>query len=164
VAGQGWRGGPVRPDAGGGAQALGRRDFQDPARARGHRDRRLVPGGIASLWIGLTYPDVFGKIAGLSTSANWDNRQIVRFVAELPGKTEARIWTDIGTAEGSRLVEGSRLLHDALVAKGWEEGRDVIFVEAEGEPHNEVAWSKRMPAILEFLFPPRPEMPDEVDG
>jgi predicted alpha/beta superfamily hydrolase len=120
-------------------------------------------GGIASLWIGLTHSDVFGKIAALSTSVNFDDEQILRFVAALPGKPEAMIWTDMGTDEGPGQIKAGRRLRDALVAKGWEEGRDLAYLEAEGEPHNEVAWSKRMPAILEFLYPPRPEAPEEVD-
>ena len=124
-------------------------------------------GSVAALWIGLTHADVFGKIAAVSTSATWDDDQIVRFVAALPGKPETMVWTDMGTAEGPGHVEGARRLRDALVAKGWEEGRDLAYVEAEGEPHDEVAWAKRVPGILEFLFPPRPETsetPVAVDG
>ena len=87
-------------------------------------------------------------------------------MAALPDKPEAVVWTDMGTDEGPGHVEGARRLRDALVAKGWEEGRDLAYLEAEGEPHNEVAWSRRLPAVLEFLFPPRAESPaaDEVDG
>jgi predicted alpha/beta superfamily hydrolase len=124
-------------------------------------------GGVAALWIGLTHADVFGKIAAVSTSATWDDGQIVRFVAALPDKPETLVWTDMGTGEGSSQVEGARRLRDALVEKGWEEGRDLAYLEAEGEPHNEVAWAKRVPRILEFLFPPRPdppEAPEEADG
>ncbi len=79
-------------------------------------------GGIASLWIGLTHPEVFGKIAALSTSAKRDDGEILRFVAALPDKPEAVVWTDMGTDEGPGHVEGARRLRDALVAKGWEEG------------------------------------------
>jgi len=123
-------------------------------------------GAVASLWIGLTHAEVFGKIAALSTSARWDDEQIVRFVAALPGRPETLVWTDVGTGEGPGQVEGARRMRDALVAKGWEEGRDLVYLEAEGEPHNEVAWSKRLPAILEFLFPSRAEASpsdDDVD-
>jgi len=121
-------------------------------------------GALASLWIGLTHSDVFGKIAALSTSAGRDDGQIVGFVASLPSKPETLVWTDIGTREYSGAVKDARRLREALVAKGWEDGVDLAYVEAEGEPHNEVAWAKRMPAILEFLFPPRPSPREASPG
>lgn len=121
-------------------------------------------GGLASLWIGLTHPDVFGKIAALSTSVGRDDRQIVRFVGSLPAKPPTLVWTDIGTDEYRGAVEDARALRDALVARGWVEGQDLRYVEAEGAAHNEPAWAERLPAALEFLFPPSRESPDEVDG
>jgi predicted alpha/beta superfamily hydrolase len=113
-------------------------------------------GALASLWIGLTHRDVFGRIAALSTSVGRDDGQILRFVEAVPEKPDTLVWIDIGTAEGPGSVRGARRLRDALVARGWEEGTDLAYLEAEGEPHNEGAWAKRMPGILEFLFPPRP--------
>jgi predicted alpha/beta superfamily hydrolase len=124
-------------------------------------------GGLASLWIGLTHGDVFGKIATLSPSVGRDDRQIVRFVESLPEKPETRVWTDMGTEEYPGAVDDARTLRDALVAKGWVEGRDLRHLEAEGAAHNEPAWAKRFPAVLEFLFPPWPSAPEEseeVDG
>ena len=96
---------------------------------------------------------VFGGIAALSTTAARDDFQIVRFVEDLPEKADTRVWTDMGTAEGPGTVKASRRLRDALVARGWTEGDDLAHVEAEGAPHNETAWAKRLPAVLEFLFP-----------
>ncbi len=121
-------------------------------------------GALASLWIGLSHPDVFGKIAALSTSVGRDDRQIVGFVEALPAKPDTLVWTDIGTDEYRGAVEDARRLRDALVAKGWVEGQDLHHLEAEGAGHNEPAWAKRLPHVLEFLFPPSPESHDEVDG
>ena len=58
-------------------------------------------GGILSLYVGLRHPEVFGRIAALSTSVWVDDRFIVRFVDALPAKPDTRVWTDIGTSEGS---------------------------------------------------------------
>jgi predicted alpha/beta superfamily hydrolase len=112
-------------------------------------------GGLVSLWIGLGRPDVFGRIAALSTSAWWDDGFIVTYVESLPRKLDTRIWTDVGTCEGEEAVTGARRLRDALVAKGWREGADLRYVEAEGARHSEPAWAARFPAVLEFLYPPR---------
>lgn len=111
-------------------------------------------GGVAALYVGLRHPEVFGMIAALSTSVWVDDRFVVRFVDALPAKPETRVWTDTGTREGRRSVPDARALRDALVRKGWREGVDLRHVEAEGAVHDEVAWAKRVPAVLEFLFPP----------
>jgi predicted alpha/beta superfamily hydrolase len=111
-------------------------------------------GAIAALYLGLEHPDVFGRIGALSTSVWWDDRWVLRFVGALPSRPETRIWTDIGTAEGHDAVPDARALRDALVGKGWREGFDLRYVEAEGAVHNETAWARRMPEVLAFLFPP----------
>lgn len=121
-------------------------------------------GGLASLWVGLSFPDTFGKIAALSTSVHWGDGHILRFIEALPSKPQTRIWTDMGTAEGRGALRGARRLRDALAEKGWEEGVDLMSVEAEGHTHDERAWARRLPAVLEFLFPPEPTTPDRTDG
>ena len=152
------------PD-GGGADAYGRMLVEElkpwvdrTYRTRPERETTGIGGsslgGLVSLYLGLKHPEVFGRIAALSTSAWWDDRFIARFVDALPAKPETRLWTDIGTREDRSAVPDARALRDALVRRGWREGVDLRYVEAEGAVHNEVAWAKRMPAVLEFLFPP----------
>jgi predicted alpha/beta superfamily hydrolase len=152
------------PD-GGGADAYGRMLIEElkpwvhrTYRARPERETTGIGGsslgGLVSLYLGLKHPEVFGRIAALSTSAWWDDRFIARFVDALPAKPDTRLWTDIGTREDRSAVPDARALRDALVRRGWREGVDLRYVEAEGAVHNETAWAKRMPAVLEFLFPP----------
>jgi predicted alpha/beta superfamily hydrolase len=111
-------------------------------------------GGVLALHAGLAHPEVFSRIAALSTSAWVDDRLLERFVDALPAKPDTRIWTDIGTREASSAVSDARALRDALVRKGWREGVDLRHVEVEGAVHDETAWAKRVPEVLEFLFPP----------
>jgi predicted alpha/beta superfamily hydrolase len=109
-------------------------------------------GGIVTLHLGLTRPDVFGKLAVLSPSVWWDDRLMVRRVRKLARKPDTRIWLDMGTAEGSGAVENSDLLRDALVERGWRSGRDLAYYVDHGAIHQEGAWASRMPAILMYLF------------
>jgi hypothetical protein len=46
-------------------------------------------------------------------------------------------------------------MRDALLAKGWCEGRDLHYEEAEGAGHNEAAWASRFGRVLEYMFPGR---------
>lgn len=115
-------------------------------------------GGLVSLYLGLSHPEVFSRIAALSTSVWWADRFIVGFVDRLPAPTGARIWTDIGTREdGRRAVDDARALRDALVRKGWREGVDLRYVEVEGARHDEEAWAGRSADVLRFLFPAAPK-------
>lgn len=116
-------------------------------------------GGLASLYLGLKYPTIFGRVAVVSPSVWFANKQIVHYVDALPKRPAVRIWMDIGTKEGrnaeeaQRTVEDARLLRETLVRKGWKVGKDFKYVEAAAAEHNEGAWAARVESILTFLFP-----------
>jgi predicted alpha/beta superfamily hydrolase len=110
-------------------------------------------GGLVTAYLGLRHPRVFGKLAVVSPSVWWDGRRILRDVAALESRTDARIWLDMGTGEGLRAVKDARLLRDALVAKGWSLGRDLRYYEARGARHTEAAWARRVGPILRYLYP-----------
>ena len=118
----------------------------------GPRDTGLVGsslGGLITMHLGLTRPDVFGKLGVVSPSVWWNGREILGQVRRVP----ARVWLDIGTDESPSAEKDARDLRDALVRKGWREGRDLAFYVDPGAKHNEAAWSGRIDSILTFLFP-----------
>jgi predicted alpha/beta superfamily hydrolase len=116
-------------------------------------------GGLVSLYLALKYPMVFGRVAVVSPSVWFANKQIVHYVEDLPRKPRVHIWMDIGTKEGpnadeaKQTVNDARLLKETLLKKGWRLGRDLNYFEAEGAEHNEDAWAARVESILTFLFP-----------
>lgn len=116
-------------------------------------------GGLASLYLGLKHPHVFGRVAVVSPSVWFANKQIVHYVEALPKKPTLRVWMDMGTKEGRTAEEAqqslndARLLRDTLVKQGWRLGKDLQYFEAEGAEHNEAAWAARVESILTFLFP-----------
>jgi predicted alpha/beta superfamily hydrolase len=116
-------------------------------------------GGLASLYLALKYPNVFGRAGVVSPSVWFAGKHILHYVESLPKKPNVRIWIDIGTKEGrtpeeaQQTVDDARLLRDALVKKGWRVGKDLNYFEAEGAEHNESAWAARVESILTFLFP-----------
>jgi predicted alpha/beta superfamily hydrolase len=110
-------------------------------------------GGLLSLYMGLTYPNVFGKLALLSPSVWWDDRWIVRQLAASPTHhISLKIWLDVGTGE-TRMLQGARLLKRTLVRRGWRLGSDLEYHEAPGALHDERAWGERSGLFLKFLFP-----------
>jgi predicted alpha/beta superfamily hydrolase len=111
-------------------------------------------GGLVSLYLGLKYPQTFGKIAALSPSVWWHQRVILRLAAATTPQPRPRIWLDIGTREGPKIVPDVEQFRDLLLKKGWREGADLHYERVEGGEHNELAWSKRIGRVLQFLYPP----------
>ena len=116
-------------------------------------------GGLVSMYLGLKYPNVFSRLAVVSPSVWWGDKQIVHYTEAISGKPSLRVWLDIGTKEGrdakdaQETVDGARLLRDTLVKKGWQLGKDLKYFEAPEAEHNERAWAARAAPMLEFLFP-----------
>jgi predicted alpha/beta superfamily hydrolase len=118
-------------------------------------------GGLVSLYLGLKYPAVFGRLAVVSPSVWFANHHIVHYVEAATKRPKLLIWLDIGTKEGGNAaaaqaaVNDARLLKGTLIKKGWKQGKDLSYYEAEGAEHNERAWAARVEQILKFLFPRR---------
>jgi predicted alpha/beta superfamily hydrolase len=110
-------------------------------------------GGLASLYIGLKFPQIFGRITALSPSVWWNNRVILRLLREMSPQPRPRIWLDVGTREGARTVPDVEQFRDLLLKKGWRLNGDLHYQRAEGGEHNEAAWAQRVGPFLQFLFP-----------
>jgi enterochelin esterase-like enzyme len=110
-------------------------------------------GALVSLYLGLSRPDVFGKIAALSPSVWWNQRVMHKFAESMAVHTRPRIWLDIGTREGPRIVEDVERYRDILLSRGWRNGRELHYERVEGGEHNEAAWAQRVAPFLRFLFP-----------
>jgi predicted alpha/beta superfamily hydrolase len=109
-------------------------------------------GGLATLAIGILYPQVFGLLMVMSPSVWWDNFAIYRLVDSIEQKPPLKIWLDTGTAEPG--WEQARELLNRLVEKGWKLNKDLQYMEAPGAGHSEGAWAARVEPALRFLFPP----------
>jgi predicted alpha/beta superfamily hydrolase len=112
-------------------------------------------GGLVSLYLGLKHSRVFGKIAALSPSVWWNQLVIQRFVQKTSIDPRPRIWLDIGTREGPRIVPDVEKFRDGLLEKGWQLDRDLHYERVEGAEHNELAWAQRVGPVLQFLYPAR---------
>jgi len=110
-------------------------------------------GGLVSLYLGLKLPHIFGKIAALSPSVWWNQHVMHRFAAGAPVEPRPRIWLDIGTREGPRILDDVEKFRDVLLSKGWQYDRDLHYERVEGAEHNEAAWAARVGPFLQFLFP-----------
>lgn len=97
-------------------------------------------GGILSLWMGYTYPQVFSMVAAISPSLWVADGAMLKYVEDAP-KLDIRIWMDQGTGEWS---DFTRNMVEILINKGYRYGRELIYYEAKDAKHDEVAWSQRI--------------------
>lgn len=112
-------------------------------------------GGLVSLYLGLRYPEAFGRLAVLSPSVWWNNKSIVGYLNEAAGNiaSKPRIWLDVGDHEGRNTLRDTELLARRLRAKGWREGQTLHFERIHGGTHDETSWAQRVRPMLKFLFP-----------
>jgi enterochelin esterase-like enzyme len=96
-------------------------------------------GGLVSLYLGLTWPHVFGRLAVLSPSVWWARGGM--------------LWLDMGLSEGPAMMRKCDELHRLLERRGWREGFEMQYLRVPGGRHNEDAWAKRVDPFLRFLFP-----------
>lgn len=113
-------------------------------------------GGLATIALGLWFPNVFRRLAVMSPSIWWDDCVLYKLVAKLDEekKPPLKIWLDTGTNEPG--WERARVLRDGLLEKGWRLHDDLHYFEDEGAGHSEGAWAHRFDAVLRFLYPPLP--------
>ncbi|MFC1745209.1 alpha/beta hydrolase-fold protein [Candidatus Riflebacteria bacterium] len=117
-------------------------------------------GGLVSLYLGFKYPEVFSKIGAMSSSLWWGDGQIIKFIEQMKKVPELTIWLDIGSEEGGRsgrsklttMVRQTRHLRNVLVRKGFKLNKNLFYLEAAGEDHNEAAWSRRVHMPLLHFF------------
>ena len=113
-------------------------------------------GGLATICLGLWFPNVFRRLAVMSPSIWWDKQVVYKMVDALDeeAKPPLKIWLDTGTNEEG--WERARILRDGLLEKGWRLHDDLHYFEDEGAGHTEGAWADRLDAVLRFLYPPPP--------
>ncbi|MFL6569121.1 MAG: alpha/beta hydrolase [Chthoniobacterales bacterium] len=116
-------------------------------------------GGLATMVLGLWFPNVFRRLAVMSPSIWWDDCVLLKMVEELDeeAKPPLKIWLDTGTNEPG--WERARLLRDGLLEKGWRLYDDLQYLEDDGAAHTEAAWAYRLDPALRFLYPPPPPVP-----
>jgi len=113
-------------------------------------------GGLATLVLGLWFPNYFQRLIVMSPSIWWDDCVVYELVDALDenARPPLKMWLDTGTHEPG--WERARVLRDRFVEKGWRLHDDLHYVEVEGADHSEGAWAARIDPVLRFLYPPAP--------
>lgn len=108
-------------------------------------------GGLISLYAYFRHAEVFG-FAGIMSPALWFAGRAIFGYLEAPTVVPRRLYLDVGTREGEMELTDVRRLRDQLVGKGFQPGRDLLYVEEHGGRHTEAAWARRLRKELQFLL------------
>lgn len=105
-------------------------------------------GGVVSFYLGWRWPEVFGKIACLSSTFTYRDNLLDRVSTE--SKRKLRIYLDSGWPGDN--YEATRSMRDRLIWKGYRPGSELLYLAFPEAKHDEIAWAARSPIPLQFLF------------
>ncbi|AFY68169.1 alpha/beta hydrolase [Geitlerinema sp. PCC 7407] len=114
-------------------------------------------GGLMALYLGRRFPEIFGRIGGLSPALMWGGGQMFQF-----WDRHTRHWSKIALHVGSQeqysfygvwldYVPITQDFYRHLRGLGYGD-HEVRFSLAEGDIHHETAWQRRLPEILRWLL------------
>ena len=109
-------------------------------------------GGLISIYAGLMYPEVYGKLMIFSPSL-WVAPNIHFNAIRFEQPESSRIYLYAGGKESENMVPNIRRFKEALEQKG-HEGQMMDFklaIDPNGQ-HNEYRWGREFPSALEWLF------------
>lgn len=118
-------------------------------------------GGHFALFAAWRFPEVFGRVASISTAYWWADYRIEEMLSQRPAKWPMRLWMDMGDREGwdDGATHFKNGVHDLRRAESLLRGAGVpseslrAWVEPGGI-HRERSWGARAPRVLEYLFSP----------
>jgi predicted alpha/beta superfamily hydrolase len=105
-------------------------------------------GGVVSFYLGWQWPEIFGKVACLSSTFTYRDDLLERISTE--SKRKIRIYLDSGWPRDN--YEATRSMRDRLIWKGYRPGSELFYLAFPEAKHDENAWAARSPIPFQFLF------------
>jgi len=114
-------------------------------------------GGLISLYLGWRYPEVFGRLGGVSPSVLWSDGKLFQHWTRHT-RQWSRIYLDAGHPEhvtdaGVSLdyARGARDFFEHLRRLGYADHELRLVLEPGGQ-HTERDWQRRLPSAMEWLL------------
>jgi predicted alpha/beta superfamily hydrolase len=105
-------------------------------------------GGVVSFYLGWQWPQVFGKVACLSSTFTYRDDLLQRVFKE--PKRKIHIYLDSGWPADN--YEATRSMRDRLIWKGYRPGSELFYLAFPKAKHDENAWATRSSIPFQFLF------------
>lgn len=107
-------------------------------------------GGNISMYAGIEYQDVFGKV-GIFSPAFWFSDSSYLHLAQKGITQDLRIYFVASQNESSTMIPNMMAMYDALIDAGQDENQMFFLNEVDGA-HSEWFWAREYPDAYEWLF------------
>lgn len=110
-------------------------------------------GGLMSLFMGATYPEVFSRVLAMSSHFNLNIEETAKFLKKYDDESQ-KVYLDVGTNEyeDNKVLSQSYVDLNKMAAGFLSDKVNLDFKIFEGAIHHERDWAERMPGALEFLL------------
>ncbi len=108
-------------------------------------------GGLVSLYIARKHPEIFSKVAALSSSFWWNRRKMLKEITNSCQFLPLRIYLDAG---GHDSWQDTHAMYESLLRCGYLPGIDILYHMQPEHRHTEAHWGERVHLPFQFLFPP----------
>lgn len=106
-------------------------------------------GGLISMYILATYPEIFGS-AGIFSPSFWYAPSIFNYVEEnLPKLGDHKIYLVIGGKEGEIMINDVKRMHTLITSTG--NNKQVVLSEVADGRHKEWFWHREFAGFYQFL-------------
>lgn len=105
-------------------------------------------GGVVSLYLAWQWPEIFGMAACMSSTFTWRDNLMDRIASE--PKRDIRVYLDSGWPGDNYEVTAS--MRDLLLRRGFEHGRDLLYLAFPEALHSEHYWAMRSHIPYQFFF------------
>lgn len=107
-------------------------------------------GGLISMYAGIAYPDVFGKIGAFSSSY-WFSQDSYKQVSDTGVKPSSYFYLLAGAQEGGNQLGDMEKMNNTLKNAGAKE-HQVFKISHNDGKHSEWYWAREFPAAYKWLF------------
>ncbi|NNE25667.1 MAG: T9SS type A sorting domain-containing protein [Saprospiraceae bacterium] len=118
-------------------------------------------GGLISLYAGLEYPEVFGKIGSFSP-AYWFSTETFQHAADNDFPQDTRLYTIVGEGEGNVYISTIQNMQTILTSSGATENNAHLIIHPDGA-HSEWYWAREFNDAYEWLFKGSTTTTESVD-
>jgi len=107
-------------------------------------------GGLISLYAGIEYQDVFGKVGVFSPSL-WFSSSAYVHVSEQAKQNDVRFYLLAGAQESETMAPDLMALYNNLLSAGFQSDEIQMLIQPDGQ-HSEWFWAREFPAAYLWLF------------
>jgi predicted alpha/beta superfamily hydrolase len=109
-------------------------------------------GGLISIYAGLMYPSVFGRLMVFSPSL-WAMQNVQFDTIDFYQPQPTKIYAYAGEKEGSNMVPNVQRFHQSIQNRGYDSSGVNIKVTIDPQGlHTEKRWGEEFPKAMEWLF------------